>query len=57
MKVSKTDLAKGLKLMKERVNHPNFCNEALLHLVIVYRVIRYVQSIYDGQASRYTYCN
>lgn len=56
---SRTDMDKGFKLMRERLNSPNFVHEYLLHLGIVYRVLRCVfcQILYSPSGTWYTACS
>ena len=38
-------MKKGFKLMRDRLTKPNFVHEYLLHLAIVYRVLRCVLAL------------
>ena len=42
---SRTDMEKGFKLMRDRLSKPNFVHEYLLHLAIVYRILRCVHAL------------
>ena len=45
MQESRTDMDKGFKLMRDHFSKPNFVHEYLLHLAIVYRVLRCVLAL------------
>ena len=56
MQESRTDMAKGFKLMRDRLTKPNFVHEYLLHLAIVYRVLRCVLALLMYIDVMSTYC-
>ena len=45
MQESRADMEKGFRLMRDRLTKPNFVHEYLLHLAIVYRVLRCVLAL------------
>ena len=49
-------MEKGFKLMRDRLTKPNFVHEYLLHLAIVYRVLRYVPALLMYIDVMSTYC-
>lgn len=58
MQESRTDMDKGFRLMRDRFSKPNFVHEYLLHLAIVYRVVRCVLALlmYTDVMSTYSIC-